>query len=405
MAKAKKQKWVRPRHTFVRVILAPFFHIFLKLKYGVKIEKFAQENGRQYLVLFNHQTAADQFFVSISFKKHVYYLASEDIFSKGLISTLLRFVVAPIPIKKQTTDIVAIKNCIRVAAEGGTIALAPEGNRTFSGETVYINPSIVYLVKKLKLPLAIYRIEGGYGVHPRWSDVVRKGKMRAYVSRVVEPDEYASMSSEELYELIKDELYVNEANADNVFEHKKRAELLERAIYVCPYCGLSSFKTQGHMIECEKCHRRISFEPTTELKGDGFDFPFRFVNDWYKYQCEYVNSLDFDELTEVPLYQDTGSLSEVIVYKNKKLIKKEIDLYLYSDKLIIDEGKGSELLFPFDKTSAITILGRNKLNVYFGDKIYQIKSHKRFNALKYLNIYNRYVNIKKGDPNVKFLGL
>lgn len=405
MAESKKQKWVRPRHTVVRNLLAPFFRLFLKNKYGIKAEKFDREDGRQYLVVFNHQTAADQFFVSLSFKKHVYYIASEDIFSKGFLSSLLRFLVAPIPIKKQTTDIVAIKNCIRVASEGGTIALAPEGNRTFSGETVYINPSIVYLIKKLKLPLAIYRIEGGYGVHPRWSDVVRKGKMRSYVSRVVEPEEYSAMSSEELYELIKAELYVNEANAENVFNHKKRAEFLERAMYVCPYCGLSSFHSHEHIIECEKCHKRIKFEPTTELLGDGFDFPFRFVNDWYRYQEDFVNSLDPDDLSGTPLYRDTGSLYEVIVYKSKKLIKKEVSISLYTDKLVIDEGQSSEILFPFDTTSAITILGKNKLNVYYENKIYQIKSDKRFNALKYVNLYNRFINAKKGDINVKFLGL
>ena len=49
------------------------------------------------------------------------------------------------------------------------------------------------LVRAIKLPLALYRIEGGYGVHPRWSDVVRRGGMRSCVSRVIEPEEYANM--------------------------------------------------------------------------------------------------------------------------------------------------------------------------------------------------------------------
>jgi len=40
-----------------------------------------------------------------------------------------------------------------------------------------------------------------------------------------------------------------------------------------------------------------------------------------------------------------------------------------------------------------------------GDKIYQIKGGKRFNALKYVHIYHRYKNIVKGDQDGKFLGL
>ena len=405
MSATKNSKWIKPRHTLVRNLLGLPFLLYSKWKYGITVEKFKEQNGRQYLVLFNHQTAFDQFFVSLSFKGHVYYLASEDLFSKGWVSSLIKFLVAPIPIKKQTTDIVAIKNCIRVAQEGGTIALAPEGNRTYSGKTEYMNPSIVYLARKLKLPIALYRIEGGYGVHPRWSDVVRKGKMRSYVSRVIEPEEYEDLTNEALFDLIKNGLYVNEATADNVFEHKKRAEYLERAIYVCPYCGLSSFTSHDHIIECEKCKRKISYEPTTELKGIGFDFPFRFVEGWYEYQKDFINSLDLNTYTKVPLYRDKVQLSEVIVYKNKRLLRKEAEMALFGDRIVIDEGKEDMLIFPFSEASAVTVLGRNKLNIYYDKKIYQIKSDKRFNALKYVNFYNRFINIRKGDLDVKFLGL
>ena len=46
-----------------------------------------------------------------------------------------------------------------------------------------------------------------------------------------------------------------------------------------------------------------------------------------------------------------------------------------------------------------------KLNVYFGKQVFQLKGGKRFNALKYVHIYNRYKNIIRGDINGKFLGL
>jgi hypothetical protein len=49
-------------------------------------------------------------------------------------------------------------NCLRVAREGGTIALAPEGNRTYSGKTEYMNPAIAALARKLALPIALYSV-------------------------------------------------------------------------------------------------------------------------------------------------------------------------------------------------------------------------------------------------------
>ena len=192
--KTKTKRWTMPRHKIITFLLMPLFYFWCKLKYHIRIEKCPELKNRQCLLIMNHQTAFDQFFVSLAlFPRPVYYIASEDLFNLGFLSTLLRWAVAPIPIKKQTTDVQAVMNCIRVAREGGTIALAPEGNRTFSGLPCYSNPAITPLVKKLGLPLAIFRIEGGYGIQPRWSDVCRKGSMRAYISRIIEPEEYKDL--------------------------------------------------------------------------------------------------------------------------------------------------------------------------------------------------------------------
>ena len=59
----------------------------------------------------------------------------------------------------------------------------------------------------------------------------------------------------------------------------------------------------------------------------------------------------------------------------------------------------------FNKLTAISVLGKNKLNIYFEGRVYQIKGDERFCALKYVNLCFRYRNIIKGDENDKFLGL
>ena len=77
---------------------------------------------------------------------------------------------------------------------------------------------------------------------------------------------------------------------------------------------------------------------------------------------------------------------------------------LYGNRIFI-QGAEEDVSFSFDEVSAVTVLGKNKLDIYLGKKIYQIKSSARFNALKYVHIYNRYKNIMRGDENAKFLGL
>lgn len=401
--KANK-KWLRFRHRVVRNLACAVIKPYSYIKYGLRVDRFREQGDGAYLVLFNHQTPFDQFFVGMSFRGPIYYLATEDIFSLGWISSLIKYLVAPIPIKKQTTDVRAILNCIKVAKEGGTIALAPEGNRTYSGRTEYINPSIVPLAKKLGLPIILYRLEGGYGVEPRWSDVVRRGRIHGYVSSVISPEKYAEMTDDELYRIICEGLYVDEAQADAKYRHKRLAEYLERAIYVCPDCGLSSFESDRDVIECKKCGKRVRYLPTKELCGEGFDLPFRFVADWYDYQSGFINSLDVFEYTDEPMYKEEVMLSEVIPYKKKNKIAKSADIALYGDRVTVSFG-AERLDFDFEEVTAAAVLGRNKLNIYYDGRVYQIKSSKRFNALKYVQIYHRYKNVKKGDPNVKFLGL
>ncbi len=403
--KKKKKKWIKLRHKIVQNVAYCLLYPYCKWKYGIKIEKSKELKKRQYLILYNHQTAFDQFFVGMPFKLPVYYVASEDIFSMGFISKLLKYAVEPIPIKKQTADVSAVLNCMRVAKEGGSIAIAPEGNRTFSGKTGHMNNAIVGLVKALKLPVALFRLEGGYGVHPRWSDVVRRGSMRGYVADVLEPEAYAAMSDDEIYEYIKNALYVDEAMPTGEFRSDHLAEYLERAMYVCPDHGLSEFESSGDIIMCKRCGKKIRYLETKELVGVDSEFPFRFVSDWYDYQNDFVNNFDSKLHTDTPLYSETVQISEVIVYKKKNIIDENVNLSLYGDKMTVSGKNIGEKEFSFDTVKAVTILGKNKLNVYEGKTIYQIKGDKRFCALKYLNLFHRYKNIVSEVENGKFLGI
>ena len=403
MKKKKKDgKWLKFRHRVVRNIVYCVLRPYVHFKYGIKIEKFKEQEKRPYLILLNHQTPFDQFFVGMTFKGPVYYMATEDIFSLGWISSLIKYLVEPIPIKKQTTDVRAIISCLKVAKEGGTIAIAPEGNRTYSGRTEYMNPSIVSLARKLGMPILLYRIEGGYGSEPRWSDVVRKGKMRVWCARVLKPEEYAEMSDPELFSAISETLYVDEACADSEYHSKKSAEYLERAIYYCPFCGLSELESRGEIIKCKKCGREIRYTPYKQLRGVNFDFPYEFVADWYDAQKDYMNTIYVRAFTESPIYTDRALISEVIPYKHKVKLG-EVSLSLYGNRISASGEVNFD--FPFDEVSAVTVLGKNKANIYHGGKIYQLKSDKRFNALKYVHIYHRYKNLIKGDENEQFLGL
>ena len=405
--KKKREKWIHFRHRVVRNIAYALIYPYSKIVFGMHIEKFREKKKRQYLIIMNHQTAFDQFFLGMAFRDPIYYIASEDLFSKGWTSKLIKYLVAPIPFQKSTSDFRAIRNCFKIVREGGNIAFFPEGNRTYGGRTGYIKPSVVTLAKGLKLPLVIMNITGGFASQPRWSDRIKRGNVRARVTRVLEYEDYKDMPDEEMFELIKNELYVDESKDLTPIKNKHGAEYVERAFYVCPFCGISHFESNGNVIRCQKCGRKIEYLPTRELRGEGFDFPFKSLADWYDYQNDYINGLDISNYTDTPVCSDTASFIEVIVYKTKIILSEKATVSAYNDRLTVEGGDFS-ITMPYSEIKSVSAVGRNKINIYFGDKLYQIKSagkDKRLCSLKYMNLYFHAENIRKGADNDKFLGL
>ena len=398
----KKQKWCKFRHKVITVLLRNAVHLYARLAYGIRVEKCRDK--RQFLVLMNHQTAFDQFFVGIAFPRPIYYVASEDLFSKGWLSKVIKWLVEPIPIKKSTTDTHAVRLCRRVALEGGSIALFPEGNRTYSGKTEYIKTSLEQLVRFLRLPVAILNLEGGYGVHPRWSDVIRKGKCRVYVKRIIEVEEYQAMEPSVFAALLENELTVDDTSLPAEYHHKKSAEYLERVMYYCPECGLSKWESHGDTAHCLTCGKTVRYLPNLHLEGVNTPFPYPTMKEWYGAQNDYMNAFDLTVYNESPAYIDKVQFSEVILYKNKKILAKEATLSLYGDRYTV-EANGETLTFPFRDISTVSVLGKNKLDFYTGDKVYQIKGDKRFNAVKYMHFYFRTTHVLKGELYDQFLGL
>ena len=118
-----------------------------------------------------------------------------------------------------------------------------------------------------------------------------------------------------------------------------------------------------------------------------------------------MNNLDLAEYEEKAIFRDEATIREVVIRKNKKMLREKAKLALYGDRISVDEGTENEWILPFSELTAVSVLGKNKLNIYCGTVAFQISGSKRFNALKYVNIYYRWKNIKEGNINGKFLGL
>lgn len=397
--------WTKKRHRIIKRILLPFFTIPNRMSYHYRINRF-DTGGRNYLVLANHQTDADQYIVSDMFKEPVYFVAMEDVLSNGLVSRIIQWGSAPIPILKGTTDVAAVKNCIKVAKEGGTVCLFPEGNRTYNGKTCYIGPQVSKLVKMLRLPVAIIRFEGGYCVKPRWSDFRRKGTMKAEVCRIIEPDEYREMNNDTLYDEICRELYVDDTAARIEYPGRKSAEGIERVLYFCPECGLTDYYSKRDAFTCSKCGKTYKLNPNQTLECPENGPQFETVADMYDSQESFIRDADLTAWNDIPAFRDIANLYEVILYHHKKISERKVNISLYGDRIEI-KGKNGTRIWNYNDIRALTCVAGHKLNVYLKDTLFQLKGDKHFNALKYCNFYYHYRFIceNHSKDDFQFLGL
>ena len=67
-----------------------------------------------------------------------------------------------------------IRKTKRIVQQGGSIGIFPEGNTSYSGQTVQILPATVKLIKMLKIPVIIMNIKGMYLSYPRWAIYKKK---------------------------------------------------------------------------------------------------------------------------------------------------------------------------------------------------------------------------------------
>ena len=376
----KKKSHVRKRHRFWFFVLRPVgwaIAIIYKFKYKV----FRIKKGDNYLILANHQTLLDPALLCMSFNAPIYLMATDTILRNNIPSRLLRYWFAPIAKKKGAVDVSSIMNCMRVARAGGNIAIFPEGNRAWADFQFYITPSIVKMIRMINLPLIIYNFEGGYGVDPRWGAKLRKGEFKGYVRSVISVDEIKEMSDEALADRVISELRVIDSESGKKYTSNRRAEYLERELFVCPECNsVSTIYSEGDLVKCRNCSLEVEYTEDLKLRSDNAGFTFKKLVDWYEYQLQFIEKITVDH-GEI-IYSDEGVVMNDITEKNT--VKLGEGTLTLDDESITVGDYGIKLI---DITGA-SVVGGRKLSINTADRSYTIVGGSRFNALKYVLTFN-----------------
>lgn len=375
-----KKGYIKRRHHVLFRILRPVGVILAKL-YNCTYEIFPTKKGQNYLILSNHQATLDPVYLCMSFKAPVYLVANDSLFNTSLKSRLLQYCFAPIKKRKATVDIGCIKTCVKIAKEGGNVAIFPEGNRAWAEFQFPIEVGICKLIRLMKIPVLLYNFTGGYGADPRWGGAKRKGEFRGSVKEIISVEEVEAMDDDTLYERVLSGLRVMDSESGKLYKSERRAEYLERELFICPQCkGISTLHSEGNEVSCSACGLTVEYRENLHLQSVDTEFPFKKLVEWYQFQLEEIRKMQIKE-DEVIYRDDQVRLIDKTTAKQFVIATGE--LTLTKDTLSV----GSTTIQLTEITSA-TIVGGRKLIINTELNSYIIKGDKRFNALKYILTFN-----------------
>ena len=366
---------------FLKVIFKPALYLLFRFRFERKTSKGIK---RPCLILANHQTGLDQFALAMGFNFGINFVATDTIFRHGLLSKLMVALVRPIPFSKGNSDLIAVKNMMSVIKNGGSVAMFPSGNRSCYGSESPIVPGIGKLAKKFNAPLVLVQVRGGYFTKPRWMEKPSRGKMRAGVVRVIQGEELASMSGEEIDKIIQQELCINDFDfnrtAQIVFHGKRKAEYLECMLFYCPECNnMKSLCSKGIEFFCLSCGLRVRINGTGffEKINNAEKIP-ETIHEWSCIQLDYIRNFDFLAFTDKPVFSDENiSFFKAERAKQEELLGKG-SIELFADRLVVC---GHEFLLSEMTTS---IVGARKMTIYYRGSVYAVIVPFRINLMKYM---------------------
>ena len=374
------------KHILIYETFAPLLKIYLWLFFDFKCEK-VKKRKETYIVLSNHATDYDPLMVASSFRRQMYFVASEHIARWGWLFKLVDFLAGPIMRYKGSVAASTAIEILKKIKVGHNVCIFAEGARTWDGMPSPILPSTAKLVKKAGCGLYTYKLTGGYFASPMWAgSSTRRGPVYGAPVRYYSKEELQEMTTDEVYKAIVtdlyDDAYANQIENPKPYKGKNLAEGLESLMFICPSCGKKDcFESSGDKVYCKECGLTYTYDEYGMLHGGKFNTVKAF-SDWQK------EKISTDVTRGVAYSAKDGILSTVKDHKEELVTNGEMG--------ISPEGlKCGDVCFEFSHISEMAMHGQRALVFTADKKYYELIPSREANALKFFLYFLEWQKIEQ----------
>lgn len=374
-------------------ILIPLFRVRTE---GFDVVR--KERGA-FLLVGNHSAVIDPFLVGCLFRRPIQFVASDSQLRSRAISLLLGL-VGVIPKTKALADLDTVKRIVTVKNSGGVIGLFPEGQSGWDGHSLPIIKSTEKLVKSLKIPVITAQIRGAYFSWPRWARGLRRGAVTIYFEKILEPRNLKAMSVDEVGSALQDALtfdaFEYQQRARVEYDGARRAEYLERALFVCPECnGVNSLRSHGQRLSCTSCGYSVRMNRLGFFEQRRGPLHFATIRSWNLWQIDeyyrYIDTFFAGESTwstrgAGPSDAGTSGLgapagpiiAEEAVqlyegYKTQPLKSLGAGpMRLFPDVILAEPDGSIPVRLPIERVEGINVQNNEHLEFYVDDTLYRV---------------------------------
>lgn len=116
-----------------------------------------------FILAGNHKSLLDIPLVATASKKEIRFIAKEELFQNKVSSYILK-ILGAIPIKRNTADMTAIRNSIKLLKNNEILGIFPEGTRNKKNTVQEFKAGAAMLAVKGNCPIIPFGISGEYKI-------------------------------------------------------------------------------------------------------------------------------------------------------------------------------------------------------------------------------------------------
>lgn len=114
-----------------------------------------------FIIAANHIHALDPVIIAITVPQHVSFMAKEEVMRSRLLGWLVKH-VGSFPVKRGKADISAIRQALKILAQGNVLGIFPEGTRSKTGEVQSAFAGTAMLAARADAPIVPVALYGRY---------------------------------------------------------------------------------------------------------------------------------------------------------------------------------------------------------------------------------------------------